>query len=51
METTGLGHRRILKDDEVIRRAVDFISESAQRSSSSTVAVGSHTAVRASGTT
>ncbi len=27
MATTGLGHRRILKDDEVIRRAVEFLSE------------------------
>ena len=51
MPTTGLGHRRILKDEAVIRRAVDFISQSAQRFSTSTTAAGSHTAVRASGST
>lgn len=27
MTTTGLGHRRILKDDEVIRRTVEFVSQ------------------------
>ena len=51
MPTAGLGHRRILKDDAVIRHAVDFISQSAQRFSSSTIAAGSQTAVRASGST
>jgi pimeloyl-ACP methyl ester carboxylesterase len=59
MATSGLGHRRILKDDRVIRRAVDFISQTASGraeaiqslSSSATVAPGSHTAVRASGVT
>jgi pimeloyl-ACP methyl ester carboxylesterase len=27
MPTTGLGHRRILKDDEVIRRVVEFVGQ------------------------
>ena len=29
--TTGLGHRAIMRDSEVVRRAVEFIAEHARR--------------------
>jgi pimeloyl-ACP methyl ester carboxylesterase len=59
LATSGLGHRRILKDAEVIRRTVEFVAQAAKVpaeaaqsvSSKPTIAAGSHTAVRASGNT
>jgi len=31
LATDGIGHRRILKDDDVIRRVVEFVSVSAEQ--------------------